>query len=95
VPKKRRITDDQARLLAITIIQQAVTNLGRLGANYLGDVLPVKWQDGQTSEPSWDHVQLETHVQLQKIMDCFNEEAKRIVQENQDFRYPSNGIAQR
>lgn len=89
MPKKRRITDDQARLLAITIIQQAVTNLGRLGANYLGDVLPVKWQDGQTSEPSWDHVQLETHVQLAKIMKCLDEEARSVMAENPDFRYPS------
>lgn len=95
--KKRRITTDQARLLAIFVIQQAVNremdgylvplSSEELGTRYFDEILPKKWQDGQTSEKSWEAMELDMDVQLDCILKGLEQEAQRIMAENPDFRY--------
>ncbi len=106
--KKRRVTVEQARLLAIWLIQKAVDReqeefLNVLGAEEIGKliydtVLPEQWQDGQTSERSWNLLWLEVTLQLTTILKGLDKEAVRIRLENPDFRYNvqyplSNGVA--
>lgn len=95
--KKRRVTDDQARMLAIYVIMRAIDKEAdgyisplsdqELGTSYFRDLLPKKWLDGQTSEQSWAAIRLEMDVQLAKITECLDEEAKSIVGQNPEFRY--------
>lgn len=99
MPKKRRITDDQARFLAISLINRVVSTQinvhpGQQGLDPLAweflaiqQKLPEKWMDGQTSDQSWDHVWLETMSQLIKIMICLAEEADNIHAQNPEFRH--------
>lgn len=95
--KKRRVTTDQARFLAITFIDRVMkvelaTGPGTvisphdMAIAYLKDHLPEKWFDEQTSEASWEHVWQETRIQLENILECFREEAKRVSQENPGFK---------
>jgi hypothetical protein len=103
VAKKRRVTINQARLLAIRYIQQALVNkkqddehdkkvlwntaLIKIEEEVFKDILPEKWYDGNTSEQSWEHVWIEMHIQLENIVGCLSEEAQRIQQENPDFQH--------
>jgi hypothetical protein len=64
-----------------------------MASEYFSDVLPAKWGDGQTSNQSWEHIVEEAEIQLRNIMDCFSEEAKRIVRENPEFRYHSKVLS--
>jgi hypothetical protein len=95
--KKRRVTDDQARLLAISFINRVMmaellTGPGTSStprdwmAAYFKNNLPEKWWDGETSDQSWELTWLETRVQFQKLMNCLLDEAKRVSKENQGFR---------
>lgn len=99
MPKKRRITKNQAQILAIRYIQVALnreaihamdntpSSYGKC-FEYFGDVLPLKWADGQTSAQSWDHVWEETEIQLTNILECFDDMAKQLQKDNTEFRYP-------
>jgi len=107
--KKRRVTVEQARLLAIAFIEKALANEQEFGAQiipddmpkpvfYLKDHLPENWSDGNTSERSWNLVWLEVTLQLVTILKGLDKEAVRIRLENPDFRYNvqyplSNGVA--
>jgi hypothetical protein len=97
VAKKRRITNDQARFLAIHLINEMVSNgvnpnprkrppLETWQLDAFRKALPEKWNDGNTSEQSWDHVWLESSTWIAKIMGCLLEEAKQIQAENPEFR---------
>jgi hypothetical protein len=99
VAKKRRITNDQARFLAIHLINEMVSNgvnpnpgkrstIETWQLDAFTRVLPEKWSDGNTSEQSWDHVWLESSAWVNKIMACLLEEAERIQAENPEFRQP-------
>jgi hypothetical protein len=97
--KKRRITDEQARLLAISFINRVVsTELGDVlkkpvapyegwKQDHLRDTLPEKWNDGQTSAESWDQIWQETRYQLAKIMLCLAEEGEAVEKSNPAFRF--------
>jgi hypothetical protein len=96
--KKRRVTDDQARLLAIgfmrdIICSELATGPGTSNSShdmaiaYFMAYLPEKWFDEQTSDQSWDHVWLEMNVQLEAIFDALNGEAMRTAQDNPGFQY--------
>lgn len=100
MPKKRRITQNQARFLAIRYIQVAVIdqnletnksspNNQAWAFDNFGDLMPARWGDGQTSDQSWEHVWDEVHIQMENIMGCLAEEAQRILKENPEFRYPA------
>lgn len=107
--KKRRVSQEQARLLAIAFIQRALENEEEFGSQvipddmpkpmwYLRYVLPENWTDGNTSEKSWHLLWLEVTLQLVTILKGLDKEAVRIRLENPDFRYSvqyplSNGIA--
>lgn len=96
--KKRRITVDQARLLAITYIQQALANEVEFGSQIIPDDtrqelfyfrqhLPEKWLDGNTSDKSWDQVWEAMTVELMTILKGLDREAVRVKVENPEFRY--------
>jgi hypothetical protein len=97
VSKKRRVTVDQARMLAISIINLGVTAEleervyvlapEELGMIYLKGNIPDRWNDGQTSDQSWDSLKEEIRIQLENIIDCLNEEARRIQKKNPEFHY--------
>lgn len=93
--KKRRVTRDQARLLAIAFIQRVVAvelvsgetmQPDDMRTAYFRDHLPEKWYDGQTSDQSWEHIWDETRIQLLNLVDCLVEEAKRVQRENPGFK---------
>jgi hypothetical protein len=95
MPKKRRVTTEQAKFLALVLIQRVVVMELLSGATmrpddmrtaYFRDHLPEKWYDGQTSDQSWEHVWDEMRIQLGLLLDCFAEEATRLSKENQGFR---------
>jgi hypothetical protein len=99
VPKKRRITPDQARLLAIKLIMDAVDNqldnakdglvadsLKEIILTWYDDMLPTKW-DAETSDKSWNQLWEEMRFQLVVILKGLDREAVRIRLENPDFTY--------
>lgn len=53
---------------------------------YFRDHLPEKWYDGQTSDQSWQHVLEDTTIQIENIMKCFRDEARKIQAENPGFK---------
>lgn len=96
--KKRRITSEQARLLAIRMVQKAIENELEFGTQiipdsireevwYFGDTLPPNWTDGQTSVKSWDQVWEAMTVELMTILKGLDREAVRIRLENPEFKY--------
>jgi len=109
MPKKRRVTPDQARLLAIRYIQQAIANEAEFGSQiipaetrpeqyYYGSTLPERWTDGQTSNASWNALAEIVSVELMVILKGLDREAVRVTLENPEFRYTvkyplTNGVA--
>lgn len=98
MPKKRRITPDQARLLAIRLVQQALANELEFGTEiipnetrkelwYFREALPPNWSDGNTSDTSWDLLWAEMQLQLINILKGLDREAVRITLENPELRY--------
>jgi len=96
--KKRRVTDDQARLLAIKLIETALSNEMEFGSQiippdmrkelwYFKDVLPPNWADGQTSDQSWNQLWESMRLQLLIIMHGLDREALRVRIANPDFTY--------
>jgi hypothetical protein len=95
VAKKRRITTEQAWILAVTLLCRTMESSQNSGANeevqstvqrLFKDTLPEKWFDGQTSDQSWEHVMAETNIQVDNIMRCLVDEAKKLRKDNPDFR---------
>ena|SRR5215467_2795047 len=98
MPKKRRITPDQARLFAITLIQQALQNEMEFGTEvipsemnrpeyYFHDYIPENWMDGDTSQKSWDLLWDEMQLELLNILKGLDREAVRIKVLNPALRY--------
>jgi hypothetical protein len=98
VAKKRRVTTEQAKFLAILMIRDMSINIwtriksdeqasshDKAIAVFEG-YLPEKWFDGQTSDQSWEHVWDEARIQYDNIMDCLIKEAKHVQQENPGFK---------
>jgi hypothetical protein len=96
--KKRRITEDQARFLAISLINRVVNSVetGTKPAHpdeprewvtaFFRNNLPEKWFDDQTSDQSWEHAWIEIMRQITIIIICLTEEQERILKENPTFR---------
>ena len=96
--KKRRVTQDQGRLLAIGFLRDVLSSELATGpgtANsphdmavaYFMGYLPEKWADGETSNASWDQLWEEFNIQLGWITDALNGEAMRLAKENPGFNY--------
>jgi hypothetical protein len=100
VAKKRRVTADQARLLAIQYILDAVqTQRENEQDGLVADVreeaieqywkknLPANWFDGQTSMKSWGQLWNEVDFQLHVILKGLDREAVRVSVEDPAMKY--------
>lgn len=93
--KKRRVTTDQAWMLAVSMLCRTMDSWYSSGnhedaqsivQSLFKDHLPEKWFDGQTSDQSWQHVMEETNIQVMNIVDCLSKEARKVQAENPGFK---------
>ena len=93
--KKRRVTTEQAWMLAVSLLCSITENWYSSGyhedvqnivQSLFKDTLPEKWFDGQTSDQSWEHIMSETNIQVDNIMKCLVAEAQKLRKDNPDFR---------